>query len=303
MNAKPHTSTKVSLLVLLACFGLSVTACDQVKSLTGDKPKVEDTKPTETTENKTPTDTTDDKTGEKTDDKTAENTGEKTGEKTDDKTGEKTAEKADEKTDEKTDEKAPEVDEAKFINAFFEMTCMKIHVSSTEKQKPISDAILARYEFTQEQYDAAKKSLGEKENVKLVLKGRMPQCNKKAAEAFLTKGSGEEPAEVKKKPAPRPKFYKTRKQIIRNSQIQNGKLVLNLQSNGKVSGLFSGKREGKFFNLPLSGKVDKKGKWRAGGKQGSNRVSAFGTATDKGAFGQLTATINKKSYKTRINAK
>lgn len=286
-------STLKFLLVGLLATGLFAPGCDQVKKLTGGEQAqpeettvTEETKPEETPPTEQPP------------------------------TEEPPAAVADAGADTKTPDAgqpaaaadaggdtaaAPiEVDEAKFINAFYETTCVQAQIADVEKQKEIKAKILERYEFSEESYDQARGQLEEKEGTKLALKARMEKCNKKAAEGFLKAGSAE--VEATKPVAKAPDFLGSRTQAINSGGI-SGKLNINFTKKMTVNGNFSGKKEGVFFNIPLQGAVDKDGSFKGLGRQGANQIRFNGKASKNGAVGVIEATINKQSTKINISAK
>ena len=192
-----------------------------------------------------------------------------------------------------------EVDEAKFLNAFYESTCVKAHVTDEEKQKEILAKVMERYEFAAEDFEKARGQMEEKESIKIALKTRMDKCNKKAAESYLKVGSTEE---VEKPKPSTPSFFGTKTQSVNSAGI-NGTLRMNFTNKYTVSGTLTGKREGAFFNIPIKGTVGKDGGFRGNGKQGTNRVSFQGNVSKSGATGMMDATINKQTAKISINAK
>lgn len=203
----------------------------------------------------------------------------------------------------------PVVDEGKFINAYYEMTCVQKEIVDSAKQKPIIDAILARYEFEQAAYDEAAKTLTVKDNVKIAFKSRMEKCTKASAEGFLTTGSVEVAAvdatePVKPKKPSMPKFFGKRTMgTVSGSGIDNGKVIMMIGKDGKISGQFTGKKEGKVFLFPLSGKAERNGKFRAAGSKGSNRATISGSASTSGVRGKINGTLNKKAFVTSFTGK
>lgn len=284
-----RASTIKLVLVGLLATGVFLPACDQVKKMTGGEPaEPEVTTVTETTNNtQTPPETPPETPPAATPDAGADT-------KPAD-AGADTPAAADAGAD------APvEVDEAKFLNAFYESTCVKAHITDEEKQKEILAKVMERYEFSAEDFEKARGQMEEKESIKIALKTRMEKCNKKAAESYLTVGSTEE---VEKPKTPKaPSFEGTRTQSVNSAGI-NGQLRLNFTNKSTVNGTFTGKREGAFFNIPLQGTVAKDGGFRGIGKQGTNRVSFQGRVSKTGATGVMDATINKQSAKIMINAK
>lgn len=114
--------------------------------------------------------------------------------------------------------------------------------------------------------------------------------------------AGEGKPEVKK-PALKYKVGSMIDRGIRAGDIQQGEFRVVFTNKGKVTGYFKGKREGKFFNLPLNGRVSKDGKFSATGRMGKNSVSAKGKASTKGATGSLSGKINQKNFRLNFSAK
>ena len=206
------------------------------------------------------------------------------------------------------------VDEGKFINAYYEIACVQKEIVDAEKQKPIIDAILARYEFEQAAYEESVKTLSTKDNVKMAFTSRMEKCDKAIAEGFLTTGSAEVAAaeeekedkkDAVKKAAPTmPKFFgKKTTGSVSGSGITGGKVMMMIGKTGKVKGQFTGKKEGKVFVFPLSGSAGRDGKFRAMGSNGSNRATITGNATGSGVRGKISGTINKQAFVTSFSAK
>jgi len=114
--------------------------------------------------------------------------------------------------------------------------------------------------------------------------------------------AGEKKPETKK-PALKYKVGNMIDRGIRSGDIQQGEFRVALTNTGKVTGYFKGKREGKFFNLPLSGRISKDGNFTATGRMGKNSVTVKGKATTKAATGSLKGKINQKDFKISFSAK
>ena len=205
-----------------------------------------------------------------------------------------------------------EVDEAMFISAYYETTCVQAKIADPGKQKEIMSEIHARYGFDADSFKSAQTSVGEQANVKLALESRMKDCTEEAAEGFAKAGSvavtdeKEDPKDEKKTP-PKPSLkYKVDTYTARGlsiGDINQGEIVVSFTKDAKVKGFFKGKREGKFFNIPLKGSIDKGGTFNANGRSGRNNVSVTGGASMSSATGQVQGNINSKGFKLRFTAK
>ena len=389
------------LLALAMIMALSSMACDKIKEATGTSE--------ETTEETTSTDETTEETTEET---TPEET---TPEET---TPEETTPT---ETTPAEEEEQVDVNEAMFILAYYETTCVQANVNDPAEQEKIITEIRARYGFDEDSYKAAADLVGEKPNVKLALEAKMKGCTADAAKSFLKAGAGaadveggcpdrfrsvedfksgepievtckctkeasesgplwgtgtyttdssickaavhagvikageggevtakgsagcetyagteangltsskwgsypgsfffpsageakcadeEKPDEKKpevKKPVRKYTVGKYVDRGLRVGDIQGAEITLQFTESGKVKGFFKGKREGKFFNMPLSGSVSaSSGKFTARGKQGRNNASISGGVNKKSATGNISGKINSKGFKIRFTAK
>ncbi|MEC9396503.1 MAG: LCCL domain-containing protein, partial [Myxococcota bacterium] len=121
-------------------------------------------------------------------------------------------------------------------------------------------------------------------------------------------GATEETPDEKKPEVKKPvRKYTTGKYVsrgLRVGDISAGEVVLQFTDDGKVKGFFKGKREGKFFNMPLSGSISaSSGQFNARGKSGRNTASVSGGANKNSATGNISGSINSKGFKIRFTAK
>lgn len=205
-----------------------------------------------------------------------------------------------------------EVDEALFITALYETTCVQGRIEDTEKQKSILDEIYARYGFDEESFKAANDKLGEQANVQSALKLRMEKCTSvEVAESFAKAGDAtEETTEEKKDEEVKkaaPKFSTTGAYVQRGVRMGNfnqGELRLSFSSSNTVSGQFKIKADTVLVKIPLRGRINKDGSFNASGQKGANNsLRITGNATTKAATGSISGTINGTSVSSGMNAK
>ncbi len=204
---------------------------------------------------------------------------------------------------------AAAVDEAMYIKAAYEVTCVKAKIEDPEKQKTILAEVYPRYGFeTAEAFTAAETSMAGAESVKMALEEKMKNCTVEAAEGFQTAGAAdgetaEKPAEETKKAAPKlsytPGGYSG---TVGGGGIEGGTIKLTATDDGKATGVFKGKREGKSFLIALKGEIGKDGKFRLNGGKG-NSAQVSGTLKGDKANGKIDAIVNKQKFTVAFSAK
>ena len=205
-----------------------------------------------------------------------------------------------------------EVDEALFITALYEATCVQGCIEDTEKQKSILDEVYARYGFDEESFKAANEKLGEQANVQSALKLRMEKCTSvEVAEGFAKAGdAAEETTEEDKKEdavkKPAPKFSTTGAYVqrgVRMGSFNQGELRLSFSSGNTVSGQFKIKADTVLVKIPLRGRINKDGSFTANGQKGANNsLRITGNATTKKATGSISGKINGTDVRSSMNA-
>lgn len=204
-----------------------------------------------------------------------------------------------------------EVDEPMYIKAAYEVTCVKAKIEDPEKQTAILAEVYPRYGFeTAEAFAAAEAEMKDSESVKMALEEKMKGCTVEVAEGFEEAGAaaaeeGEE-EEAAKKDAPKkpslgyePGSYKG---TVSGGGITDGKVTVAVRADGKATGVFTGKREGKGFLISLKGEVGKDGKFRMKGGKG-NTAMVTGTVKGDTANGKIDGLINKQKYSVAFTAK
>jgi hypothetical protein len=252
--------------------------------------------------------------------------GAETNSATTDETTPETTAPEDKPEDKPEDTPAAEVDETMFIKAFYEVTCVQTRVEDAGKAKEIIAEIMPRYGFDEASYKAAEAAVAKKPNVEAALKAKMESCTTKeyaegllkagapatdaptaeadAGTAEADAGTAEAPVEDKPKTPPKPKFASSVSQRgINSGGVAKGQFSLKNPKRDLLIGSFKGIREGRPFNIPLSGKVSNNGSFTVSGKQGSNNVSVSGKLGKSSATGTLKGSINKQPLTIRINAR
>ncbi len=219
--------------------------------------------------------------------------------------------KQEEPKEEEPKEEEPEkveVDEAMYIKAGYEVTCVRAKVEDTETQKGILTEVYARYGFTEESFAAAEKQLAETPSVQEAIKTKMEACTPEAAAGFKEAGAEDKPAEEekkeekteKKKPAFKGgKFAGT----VTGGGVTEGKIDVTIKDDMTGYAKFSGKREGKKFNIPMKGSVGKDGKFTFTGGRGANKGTATGVVKSGTANGRIKGSIHQKAFSVTFNAK
>lgn len=212
-------------------------------------------------------------------------------------------------------EEEPEVDQENYANALFEVSCVRAQVEDTEQQKTIIDEVYARYGFDGESFAAAQTAMAGKADIDAALKSKMEKCTPELAAGFAKAGeeagtngatnAGEEDKkeEVKKAPAKSWKSGGFADNGVTGGGLEMGKLRINITDEGKVTGAFQGKREGKGFSIPLKGEISKDGSFKASGNKGPNNARVNGRYKSNTLTGAIQGSINKKGYRVNFTAK
>lgn len=206
---------------------------------------------------------------------------------------------------------AVEVDEPMYIKAAYEVTCVKAKVEDPEKQTAILAEVYPRYGFENaEAFTAAEAQMKDSESVKMALEEKMKTCTVEIAEGFETAGAAEadaaEAADDDKpaKPA-KPKLgYEpgSYKGTVAGGGIQDGSITVAVRDDGRATGVFKGKREGKSFLISLKGEIGNDGKFRMKGGSG-NTAMVSGTVKGDAANGKIDGVINGQKYTVAFSAK
>lgn len=206
------------------------------------------------------------------------------------------------------DEDAPEIDEAMFIKAAYEVSCVKAKIDDPEEQKEILEVVYPRYGFeTVEEYAVAETALKDSTSVKTALDEKMKDCTVEIAKAFKTAGAAEEAAEAEeegddKKPSKPKAAYKqgTFRGSLSGAGIESGKVNCTAFS-GQLKCLISGKAEGKGFSIPATGKINSNGSYSAKGERSGNTASMSGQLRGSNGSGKVTLSVFKRDYTTNWN--
>lgn len=226
------------------------------------------------------------------------------------------------KVEEPKVEEAPKVDEAMYLKAAFEATCVKVHVNDAEKQKETLDAIYARYGFDGEKFAAAQKLMVTNTITTAAITEKMKLCNKELAVQLKEKESevllaallkdpkvkdpkvkDSENHPVKPKPKPSVSYEGLYRGTISAVGFTKAKVRITVKRGNKVIASMKGYREGKKFTIPMSGKVSKGGKFSLSGKNGTATAKLSGSLKKTSAAGTVSGSIFKKAYSASFNAK
>ncbi|GEM_PF-6006378 len=210
-------------------------------------------------------------------------------------------------------EEPAKVDEAMYLKAAFETTCVKAHVNDAEKLKETLTEVYARYGFDEAKFGAAEKSMAENASTTTALKEKMKLCTKEIAGQLKEKSSEDllktevkkDEKDPKKDPTgdhnhtPKTNLAGKYKSAVNAVGFSGAKIGLTVKKDNSVLCSFKGKREGKLFSYVLRGKIQKNGSFSAN-KKG---VKISGSIKKGTASGSLSGSINKKAFKARFNAK
>ncbi len=207
------------------------------------------------------------------------------------------------------------VDEAMYLKAAFETTCVKAHINDAEKLKETLAEVYARYGYDEAKFGDAQKAMMENVSTTTALGEKMKLCTKEIAGQLKEKSSEDlMKAEVKAddtkadgekvvKKAPAVVYTGKYKANVSATGFTGTAMSITVKKDNKVLASFKGKREGKLFSLILRGEVKKGGVFTATGKKGTATASITGTIKKGSAVGSVSGSINKKPYNTRFNAK
>lgn len=213
----------------------------------------------------------------------------------------------------KVEEPAAEVDEAMYIKAAYEVTCVKAKIEDTETQKGILAEVYPRYGFTEETFGAAEKTMAETTSATEAVKSKMEGCTPEVAAAFKTAGADVEakPEEVKKEEGKTEK--KPAKAAVKDGKyngavtgggLTDGGVKITVKDGGKtILAKFQGKREGSKFIIPMKGTIAKDGNFTMSGKKGQHTASAKGRFKGGVANARITGSVNKKGLNVTFTAK
>ena len=208
-------------------------------------------------------------------------------------------------------EEAPAVDEANYNKALFERTCVTAKIEDVEKQKAIIAEINARYGFDDTTWTAAAEAMKDKPEVQSALETKMKDCTPEMAEGFAKAdgAEGDKPAEDGKEGGDKPKApAKVWKEgaysaAVNGGGMQNTKIDIKINADGKVTARLQGKREDKGFSIPATGEIGKDGKFTLSGSQAQNNARVSGTFKSGQITGTITGSVHKKPFKASYNAK
>ena len=215
------------------------------------------------------------------------------------------------------EEEAAEIDQALYINALYETTCVAARVMEVGRQKEIRDEIYARYGFTEESFTAAREQMKGDASLEQALKVRMEQCTSaeiaegyaKAGQAAMAADMGvdmEEEKEEEKVKRPSRKYSTSgayTQRGIRSGTFNQGELRLTFAANKRASGQFTIKADGVLVNIPLSGSISDDGAFSMSGSRGANNsLRVSGTATTKSASGSMSGKVNATAFNASVNA-
>lgn len=210
---------------------------------------------------------------------------------------------------------APEVDAENYNNALFEVTCVRAKITDTEEQKAIVDEIYARYGFDEGSFATAQEAMKDKADVTAALTAKMNDCTEELAKGFKegaaagtnagTTGADEAKEDDKKtkKPAKAWKAGAYTDGSIKGGKLEGAQLKMKINDDGKLSGRFQGKREGKGFSIPFNGEIQKDGKFNASGSRGPNNARVSGRYKSGQVQGAIQGTINKQGFRVNYVAK
>lgn len=219
-----------------------------------------------------------------------------------------------EESDQEEDAEEPVVDEAMFIKAAYEVSCVKAKVDNPEEQKEILEIVYPRYGFeTVEEYQEAETSFKDSPSVKAALDDKMKGCTVEVARGFKTAGADEQPAaaegegeaaekadekgDEKAKPAAPAAPYKDGSFTgpYAGTGLKSGRINCSAYR-GMLKCSVSGSAEGKGFSVPASGKIEKNGRFDVSGTAGKNKVSLKGQLKGTKAIGSAKLNIFQRDY-------
>ena len=210
---------------------------------------------------------------------------------------------------------AEPVNEENYNKALFEKTCVTAKIDDTEKQKVAIDEVYARYGFDEESFGKAQEQMKDKPEVTAALTAKMNDCTPELAASFGPDGAtgttaGTTGAEAKEKEVTKTKTpSKAWKSgaftdgAVKGGDLEGAQLRLKINDDGKLSGSFQGKREGKGFSIPVNGEIQKDGAFTATGNRGPNNARVTGRYKSNQVQGSIQGTINKQGFRVNYVAK
>lgn len=206
------------------------------------------------------------------------------------------------------------VDAENYNKALFEVTCVRAKITDTEEQKAIIDEVYARYGFDEGSFTAAQEQMKDKPDVTAALTAKMNDCTEELAKglkegaaagtnAGTTGGEKEEAKDAPKKPSKSWKAGAYSDSSIKGGKLEGAQLKLKINDDGKISGRFQGKREGKGFSIPINGEIQKDGKFNASGSRGPNNARVTGRYKSNQVQGAIQGTLNKQGFRVNYVAK
>jgi hypothetical protein len=211
---------------------------------------------------------------------------------------------------------AEPVNEENYNKALFEKSCVTAKIEDTEKQKAIIDEIYARYGFDEESFGKAQEAMKDKPEVTAALTTKMVDCTAEMAASFAkadaagttagtTGTTGKEEVKVDKPKTPS-KAWKAggyTDGAVKGANLEGAQLRVKINDDGKLSGSFQGKREGKAFSIPFNGEIAKDGQFNATGNRGPNNARVSGRFKSGQLNGAIQGTINKQGFRVTYVAK
>lgn len=229
-------------------------------------------------------------------------------------TAETTAQTAEQTAAQTAAQEEEPINQENYAAALFEVTCVRAKVADTEKQKAIVDEVYARYGFDGESFAAAQEKMKADTTISAALSSKMEGCTSEMAEGFAKADAGTnagttgettkgEETDKPKAPAKAWKSGAYADGAIKGGNLEGAKMRLKINDDGKVSGSFQGKREGKGFSIPVNGEISKDGKFTATGNRGPNNARVTGRYKSGQVQGAIQGTINKQGFRVNYVAK
>jgi hypothetical protein len=205
------------------------------------------------------------------------------------------------------------VNEENYNKALFEKSCVTAKIEDTEKQKAIIDEIYARYGFDEESFGKAQEAMKDKPEVTAALTAKMADCTAELAEKMGkadaagttagTTGAADKPKDAVKKPSKAWKSGAFSDGAVKGGNLEAAQIRIKINDDGKLSGSFQGKREGKGFSIPVNGEMQKDGQFTATGNRGPNNARVTGRYKSGQVQGAIQGTINKQGFRVTYIAK
>jgi hypothetical protein len=205
------------------------------------------------------------------------------------------------------------VNEENYNKALFERSCVIAKVEDTEKQKAIIDEINARYGFDEDSFGKAQEQMKDKPEVTAALTAKMADCTPEMAAGFGsadkgtnagTTGKEETKEDTKtKKPSKAWKEGAYMDGNVQGGKLEGAKLKMKINDDGKLSGSFQGRREGKGFSIPFNGEIGKDGQFTATGNKGPNNARVSGRYKSGQVQGKIQGAINQQGFNVTYVAK